>query len=245
MVDDPKPPAGAQGQDDPSPDDPKGGKRGQEGDSPADAQGQGEVAQKAKSYDELLPKFTNLSKEKGRLTEMAKEYGYGEDELEEFVGDAITELKAVHQKKKSDADGELPEPDEDKESPSGLSEKIIGHINTAARFSLDAKKDSQFNAFLHKHPDFDESLREDLDKEIDGLLEENPKALKSGNWYDKALKSQMIKSDDFLTKIETKAVEKENKRLQNLKDQELVTGGAKAGGVSKSLEDELKERLTK
>jgi len=169
--------------------------------------------------------------------------------VEDFVKEAIseirrmdTELKTLKGKKPDTEGGELPE--HGKEEPPGLSERIMGQINTSVKFSLDAKKESQYNAFLRKHPEFDENLRESLDKEIDEILADNPKALKSGNWYDKAVRSLSIKSDDFFTKIEQRALEKENKRLQNLKDQELITGGASAGGVSPTLEQELKKRFS-
>lgn len=248
LLDDP--PAGDTGQGESPPAGSDKGDKGQGDKPPADAKGQGdeEIQKKAKSYDELFPKFTNLSKERGRLAEKAKEFGFGEDEVETFLDEAVTEirrmdaeLKTLKGEKPPDSDDK--DKDKDKDKSSGLSEKIMGHINTATKFSLDAKKDSQYNAFLRKHPDFDENLREDLDKEIDEILRDTPTALKSGNWYDKAMRAKSLKSDDFLTKIEQKAVEKENKRLQNLKDQELVTGGASAGGASKTLEKELKERL--
>lgn len=238
-------PEDKKGNDKPSPDD-----KGDGGKSPVDDKGhdKDKGIDYQKRYDDLRPDYDKKSTRLSNINKTAEKYGYDVNDpdfnVEQFIADLDFSYQELSGKSKDGGKGGGKDDDrKPPEKPPDLSADLKRSLAISTKLSLDAKKDGQFEAFLRKHPDFDESLRPELDKEIDSLMDENARVFQKGNWYGIAEKSKMLKGDDYITKIKKSAIAEEEERKKKLGDLESETGGATAGGQSKGLEKELKERL--
>ena len=229
------------------PDEGQGGKppedKGGQGDlPPGEKAGQGHAWEK--SYKELQSTFSKQSEVLSRLKGEAKNWGYidpdtgkvTDEKLEEFhrdMGYTVTELR------KKVKEFEEPPPDEGDDKP-----KVDPNILNLAKKTLQISKKTEYLEFKEMGETLDPEIRKEVEREIDNLLETNSRFLNAGNWYKQALKSKLMTDPDFLTKIEQEGVRKEKEREKKLGSLGGDLGeGAKAGGESKTLEKELKERL--
>jgi len=210
---------------------------------PVDKAGLGEDWEKR--FKDTQQALTRKSEILSRLKDEAKLYG--DAYIDSATGEVTDELLEQFHRDKGYTLTELQKKMKEFENPDEIPDdkpKVDPNILNLAKKTLQISKKTEYLEFKEMGETLDPEIRKEVEREIDNLLETNPRFLNAGNWYKQALKSKMMTAPDFLTKIEQEGVRKEKERESKLGSLGGGLGeGAKAGGESKTLEKELKERL--
>lgn len=195
-------------------------------------------------YKHLQADYTKKSGTlKDLHTEMA-EYGYEPGE-EKLFFDAV---KAVIAKAKTGADEGSGEGDDLGGGGDDLTEgekqiKALGKVTlqTARRVQWQEYKSEMEKQGREVSPE----LKQKLDTRLSKILRDVPALLTDEkNWYGTAMVLLADGDKDFINQIEQDAVKREKERLEKVgADGKPLDGGAPAGGKSKTVEEELKEKL--